>query len=154
MSPKLLASLLAVSLALNLFAVGGVAYSNFSEAAGDDPDAGVESVSAIMSLTEAETQRLYGVRDAAWTLRSEKRPEAENLRGELISLLVQPDFDKTRAEALWVQRNALRQQRVVATMTEMHGFLATLTPEQRAQFTAMAKERGFLRKLFGRNRKK
>ena len=148
MSPKLLGSLLAVSLAFNLFAVGGVAYSNFS-----GPDAGVESVSAIMSLTEAETRRLHGVRDAAWTLRSEKRPEVERLRGELISLLVQPDFDKTRAEALWVRRNALRQQRIVATMTEMHGFLATLTPEQRTQFAEMAKERGFFRKLFGRSRK-
>lgn len=153
MSPKLLGSLLAVSLALNVFVVGGVLYSKFSEAATADPDAGVKAVAGEIGLNEAETQQLYAVRDTARAQRNKTRPNAERLRGEMVSLLIEPTFDQTRAEALWAERSEQRQQRILATMTEMHKFLATLTPEQRDRFVELAKERGFFRKLFGRKPK-
>ena len=34
-------------------------------------------------------------------------------------------------------------------MVDLHGYLATLSDEQRAAFLEMAKERGFLRGLYG-----
>ncbi len=45
-----------------------------------------------------------------------------------------------------------RQERIMGRAEALHGYLATLDPEQRAGFLAMAKERGFLRGLFGRHR--
>ncbi len=51
------------------------------------------------------------------------------------------------------ERMTRRQERILGRAEALHGYLATLDPEQRAGFLEMAKERGFLRGLFGRHRK-
>jgi hypothetical protein len=54
--------------------------------------------------------------------------------------------------ALMEARSAQRRARIVDVAQDLHAYLATLSPEQRQAFLAMARERGFLRRLFGRPR--
>ena len=49
-------------------------------------------------------------------------------------------------------RSAQRRARIVDVAQDLHAYLATLSPGQRQDFLAMARERGFLRRLFGRGR--
>ncbi len=55
---------------------------------------------------------------------------------------------------MMAERMAGFQERILGRAEALHGYLATLGPEQRAGFLEMAKERGFLRGLFRGNRKK
>ena len=66
--------------------------------------------------------------------------------------VVKPEFDAARIERMLRERSEARVVSFTETARDLHGFLATLSPEQREAFAAMSEERGFLWRLISRSR--
>jgi len=58
-----------------------------------------------------------------------------------------PTFDRERVAALVDDWSTQRRAYFVEVAQDMHAYVATLTPAQRATFLKLAQERGFLRRL-------
>ncbi len=153
MKGKLVWILLGVSLAANLFFAAGALYSLYGgDHRGRPAAVSVDDVAERLALDPAQRDALQALRDEARNRPRPSREEREQRRATFLAELDKPEFDRARVEALMAERMAGRQQRILGIAEELHGYLATLAPEQRAGFLEMAKERGFLRGLFGRPR--
>lgn len=145
--------LLAVSVALNVFFVGGALYSMAaSERLSDDPKARVAFVAEQLALSEAEVEQLAALRQRIRERWGETRAQSQAIRGRIMMEVAKPELDLEQVNLLVEERAALRGPAMRETVSDMHGFLATLSPEQKAEFVALASERGFFRRLFGRAR--
>jgi Spy/CpxP family protein refolding chaperone len=154
MKGKLVWILLGVSLAANLFIAAGALYSYYGGGhRGWHAKLGVEDVAERLELSPAQSAALQALRDQARNRPRPSREEREARRAAFLAELGKPEFDRARMEALMAERMAGRQQRILGVAEELHGYLATLDPEQRAGFLEMAKERGFLRGLFRKPRR-
>ena len=154
MKGKLVWVLLGISLAANLFFAAGALYSFYGgEHRGWRAKVSVEDVAERLELSPAQSDALQALRDQARQRSRPSREEREARRAAFLEELSKPEFDRARVEALMAERMAGRQQRILGVAEELHGYLETLTPEQRAGFLEMAKERGFLRGLFRRHRR-
>ncbi|MHA1154172.1 MAG: Spy/CpxP family protein refolding chaperone [Alphaproteobacteria bacterium] len=143
MKGKLVWILLGVSLAANLFFAAGALYSFYGgEHRGWRAKVSVDDVVERLALSPAQREALQELRDKARDRPRPSREEREQRR--------EPEFDRARMQALMVERMAVRQERILDRAEALHGYLATLDPKQRAGFLEMAKERGFLFRLFGR----
>ena len=154
MKGKLVWFLLGVSLAANLFFAAGAIYTLSGEDHRRRIPAGatVDAVAERLALSPAQRDALQALRD---TVRNRPRPSREERaerRASFLANLAAPEFDRARLQAMMEERRAGRQERLLGRAEALHGYLATLTPEQRAGFLEMAKERGFLFGLFGRPR--
>ncbi len=152
MRAKLPWILLAVSLVANAVLAGAV-YTLTSTA---DPAAKraaqVESVIQRLGLSPEQRDRLLALRETARHGRKGSREGRESRRAAFLAELGKPAFDRERVLALMEARSAERRARIIDVAQDLHAYLATLSPEQRQAFLAMARERGFLRRLFGRPR--
>ncbi len=154
MKGKLVWILLGVSLAANLFFAAGALYSFYGgEHRGWHAKVSVDDVAERLALDPAQRDALQALRDDARNRPRPSREEREQRRATFLAELDKPEFDRARVAALMAERMAGRQQRILGIAEELHDYLATLTPKQRAGFLEMAKERGFLRGLFGRPRR-
>lgn len=154
MRGKLLWALLAVSLATNVFLVGGALFGVYgTDHADRRPGVTVESVAKKLELSAEQRRGLADLRAMAQERRKAMRGQRGELRDSFLSTLAQPTFDRDQILALIESRSAQRRDFLVGMAEELHSYLATLTPDQRGQFFAMARERGFMRGLFGRPRK-
>ncbi len=153
MRVKLLWILLAVSLTANVFLVAGALYTLYGE---DDwraePSAHIDSVAERLGLSPEQRDGLLALREKARQGRKGSREGRESRRAAFIAELGKPAFDRAGVLALMEARSAKRRERIVDVAQNLHAYLATLSPEQRQEFLAMARERGFLRRLFGRPR--
>ncbi len=153
MRTKLLWILLAASLAANVFFVAGALYTLYGE---DDrlagPGANVDSVAERLALSPEQRAGLLALREKARQGRKGSREGRESRRAAFLAELGKPTFDRGGVLALMEERSAERRARIVDVAQDLHAYLATLSPEQRREFLAMARERGFLRRLFGRGR--
>ena len=153
MRTKLIWILLAASLAANVFFVAGALYTLYGE---DDRRAGsgatVDSVAERLALSPEQRDGLLALREKARQGRKGSREGRESRRAAFIAELGKPTFDRAGVLALMEARSAERRARIVDVAQDLHAYLATLSPEQRREFLAMARERGFLRRLFGRPR--
>ncbi len=153
MRVKLLWILLAVSLTANVFLVAGALYTLYGE---DDwraePSAHIDSVAERLGLSPQQRDGLLALREKARQGRKGSREGRESRRAAFIAELGKPAFDRAGVLALMEARSAKRRARIVDVAQDLHAYLATLTPEQRQEFLAMARERGFLRRMFGRPR--
>ncbi len=153
MRGKLLWILLAVSLTANVFLVAGALYTLYVK---DDrsavASANVDSVAERLGLTPGQRDRLLALREKARQGREGSRERRESRRAAFLAELGKPTFDRERVLTLMEGRSAERRARIVNVVQDLHAYLATLSPEQRQAFLAMARERGFLRRLFGRPR--
>ena len=153
MRVKLLWILLAVSLTANVFLVAGALYTLYGE---DDwraePSAHIDSVAERLGLSPEQRDGLLALREKARQGRKGSREGRESRRAAFIAELGKPAFDRAGVLALMEARSAKRRARIVDVAQNLHAYLATLSPEQRREFLAMARERGFLRRLFGRPR--
>ncbi len=153
MRVKLLWILLAVSLTANVFLVAGALYTLYGQ---DDwragPGANVDSVAERLALSPGQRDGLLALREKARQGRKGSREGHESRRAAFLDELGKPTFDRERVLALMEARSAKRRARIVDVAQDLHAYLATLTPEQRREFLAMARERGFLRRLVGRPR--
>ena len=155
MSRRLPWLLFVVSLALNIFFVVGVVFSEMAtEQLEDDPQAGVALVSESLGLSQAQADDLLAMRDRVRARWSTMREEGNPLRAAALAELAKPEFDREMVRGILDQRSALFRAAVEDIMAEMHGYLATLEPEQKDAFIEMAQDRGFLRGLLGGSRKR
>ncbi len=150
---KLIWVLLAASVAANVFFVAGALYTFYGK---DDwragPGATVDSVAERLALSPEQRDGLLTLRDKARKGREGMREGRKQRRAAFLDELGKPSFDRDRVLALMEARSAERRARIVDVVQDLHAYLATLSPEQRQEFLAMARERGFLRRLFGRPR--
>lgn len=154
MSSRLLWILLVVSLALNLSFVGAWGYS--AVVASDRPAAGDEVVEELvesLGLNAAQRAGLIALRQSARERWRSQGGGRGGLREVVVAALAAPTFDRAAIEGQLDERLAGRAGRIAQTMEGVHAYLQTLSDEQRQAFLERAKERGFLRKLFGRPRK-
>ena len=153
MKGKLVWFLLGVSLAANLFFAAGALYSFYGgDHRGRYAAVSVDSVAERLALSPAQRDALQALRDTARNRPRPSREEREQRRASFLANLAAPEFDRARMQAMMEERRAGRQERFLGRAEALHGYLATLAPEQRAGFLEMAKERGFLFGLFGRPR--
>ena len=153
MKGKLVWILLGVSLSANLFVAAGAIYSFYGgEHRGRYAAVSVDSVAERLGLGPAQRDALQALRDKAPDRPRPSREAREQRRTAFLAELARPDFDRARMQAMMEQRRAGRRERILDRAAALHAYLATLDPEQRAGFLEMAKERGFLRGLFGRPR--
>lgn len=150
MSPRVLWIALLVSLALNLSFVGAWGYSAL--VATDRGKLGVEALAAELNLSADQKDSLLALRQAARERWQDARGAGGGLRETVVAGLSAPSFERESVEAMMSERMTRRAGLVTETMGELHAYLQTLSTEQRAAFLERAKERGFLRTLFGRPR--
>jgi Spy/CpxP family protein refolding chaperone len=156
MRAKLPWILLAVSLLGNAVLAGAVYTLTREEDPAAKQAAHLDSVAERLNLTAEQRDGLIALRDRARARReslSEERKQArEGRRAAFLEELAKPEFDRARIAALMEERGARRRAHFADLAAGLHAYLATLNPSQREQFLAMARERGFLRGLFGRRR--
>ena len=154
MKGKLVWILLGVSLAGNLFFAAGALYSFYGQDhRGWRTKVSVDDVAERLELSPAQRAGLRALRGEA---RSRPRPDRDARsarRAAFHAELAKPEFDRAGLRALMQERMTGFQARILGRAEKLHGYLATLDPEQRAGFLEMAKERGFLRGLFRGQRK-
>ena len=153
MRTRLVWVLLAVSLTANVFLVAGALYTLYVK---DDRSAvagaNVDSVAERLGLTPEQRDRLLALREKARQGHKGSREGRKSRRAAFLAELGKPAFDRERVLALMEARSPERRGRIVDVAQDLHAYLATLSPEQRREFLAMARERGFLYRLFGRGR--
>lgn len=150
MRAKLPWMLLAISLAINVgFAAAVFQSRSEAERLTASPGARLEVITEELGLNEQQAADLLVLRDrlrAGWEPLSAARRER---RLAILTELAEPEFDRARLAQL-MKQGGEEQQAVFARMAaDLHGYLRSLTPEQRRRFLEMASERRFLRHLFG-----
>ncbi len=155
MKPRLPWILFAISLALNLFFAAGVVYNKLeAERLSAGPDERVAALAEELGLSEVQQAGLVALREQAMARREAVRSLRQERRAALLAELAKPELDRDRLGELLRQGMERRADGFEQMMVELHGYLATLSDEQRAAFLEKAKERGFLRGLYGWRRTK
>ena len=154
MSSRVLWIALLVSLALNVSFVGAWGYSAL--VASDRADAGdqvVEELVESLGLNAEQRDALTALRQSARARWQSQGGGRGGLREVVVAGLAAPSFDRAAFEGRLKERMVGRADRIAQTMEGLHAYLQTLTEAHRQAFLERAKERGFLRSLFGRPRK-
>ncbi|HEY9537637.1 MAG TPA: Spy/CpxP family protein refolding chaperone, partial [Kiloniellaceae bacterium] len=80
--------------------------------------------------------------------RESRRGERDSFQALIIDALRRPDFDRGDLSQILEQRRAQGGDMILDMTEDLHGFLAGLTPDQKAAFLERAeRERDFLRHL-------
>jgi LTXXQ motif family protein len=146
--------LFAVSLAANIFFAAGVGYTVYQDRrAADSPDARVDMVAERLGLDEAQHEALGLLRERSAMRRPGLRQADRPVRAAILKQLTQPEFDRDMIMGMLVERDEERRPYFAEYSEDLHGFLVTLTAEQREKFLAMAREPGFVRRVYGGERK-
>jgi len=154
MKAKLVWIVLGVSLAANLFFAAGALYSFYGgEHRGWRSKVNIDDVAERLALSPAQRDALQALRDNAPGRPFSNREQRAERRAAFRANLAAPEFDRAAMQAMMAERRTGFQERILDRAEALHGYLATLDPEQRAGFLEMAKERGFLRGLFRGQRK-
>ena len=154
MNRRLLWIGLAVSLALNLSFVGVWGYSSVT--ANETIDQGHELIDQVadhLLLTSEQRDGLIQVRRKARERWRTLSGGGAALREAVIKGLADPVYDEAAMREIVAGRLGQRAQVIAGIMGDLHGYVATLSPEQRDAFIGLAGQRGFLRGLFGARRK-
>ena len=133
---------LLLSLALNLCFVGGALWIRFHEPPLPmSPEQRLQQIGPQLAL---DPQQKLAFDRYAQTVRlrmQQMREAIEPLLGSAWSELAKPDADETKVMQLFEQageqRRSLRRELGIATFS----FLATLSPDQRAKFVELARQR-------------
>jgi uncharacterized membrane protein len=157
MKPRLPWILFAISLALNFFFGVGALYSKLeAERKYLPPEARIAELAEKLELTEAQEADLLALSERSRERRQGRRDLWKKRRQDILVELAKPELDRTRLSEVIRQGRDRRNAYFEEMMVDLHGYLATLSDEQRAAFLEMAKDRRFLRSLLGwkRPRKK
>lgn len=151
MSSRLPWFLFAASLALNLLFAGGVFYASLDEGTRLEQAASqLDSDLQALDLTDAQLAGLEELRGRLADEREEMRASGQELRQVMLAELVKPEFDRESVKQLLIQRSGQRSGLFADMIGEVHGYLKSFTPQQRATFLELAQDRGFMRRfLFG-----
>ncbi len=146
--------LFAVSLTANVFFAAGVGYTVYQDRrAADSPEARVDMVAERLGLDEAQHEALSLLRERSAMRRPGLRQADAPVRAAVLKQVAQPQFDRDLVMSLLVERDEERRPYFAEYAEDLHGFLITLTPEQREKFLDMAREPGFLRRVYRGKRK-
>jgi len=147
--------LLAVSLALNLFFAGGVIYMKLTaERMTGLSDQRLEAVAERLELSDDRRAGLEALRERMRSRMATLREERQAGRENMLAELAQPKLDRARLSELMHQGMAARGELFEELLVELHAYLGTLSDEQRRSFLELAEERGFMRGLFGPERRR
>ncbi len=148
------------SIMLNLVFIAGVAFGWSHHLGGGGyrghhgwGDKGGQSMVERLSLNDAQTAGLEALRDSLRERRKAVWGEGgsrQAMRQAMLAELQKPTFDPEQAMTVVAEASQDRHAFFVEMAGELHGYLQTLSPEQRATFFELAAERGFLRSLLGR----
>lgn len=145
--------LFAVSLAANVFFAAGAGYTIYKERqVSQSAEARIDVVAERLGLNEAQHQALSLLRERAEVRRPGMRATEAPVRAAILEQVAQPTFDRDRVMGMLEFRDVERRPYYAEYAEDLHGFLVTLTPEQRQTFLEMAREPGFLRKVYLGNR--
>lgn len=147
MRPRLPWILLAISLVANLFFVAGAfyAYSHYgNEDRGRWKRMSTEEIVETLDLTAAQREGLAELRRRASERRESVRGGFRRMREALVEQLRAPEFDRDGYAALLAESSEDRRAYFVDMAEALHGYVGTLSPEQRETFFELAEQRGFL----------
>jgi Spy/CpxP family protein refolding chaperone len=142
--------LLTLSLILNAALIGGAVYvKQKAEHYRENPEARAEYLVDRLELDQTQAAALEEMMQNFSEMREQRQEARESFREKFMALLAQPKLTREDVErelragtGAWIDRFADK-------MLEMHAFVSTLTPEQREELFALAREhRGGLRRLF------
>jgi Spy/CpxP family protein refolding chaperone len=148
MRSKILWILLAASLALNVFFVGLfwprlMGHDHWR----DRPDP-VAMAAQDFALNDSQVAALEDLRARIAERREERNGDRGSFRSLIIEALRQPAFDRAALDQALDARRASGGDMVLDMAEDLHGFLAGLSSEQKADFLARAEQdRDFLRRL-------
>jgi uncharacterized membrane protein len=143
-SPRrhLLITLVAISVALNLFFIAGALWTWLQAPSGRAaPDQRYEQMAAELKL-DAQQRPAFDRYVAAMRSRvDEMRQQVDPLIGSAWEEVAKPQADPARVNELFDQATEKRRAFQRDLTTQTLAFLAVLSPEQRSKFVAMARER-------------
>ena len=149
MSSRLPWFLFAVSLAGNLFFGAGVAYTVYQERrVTESAAARIDLVAERLGLTETQQESLMLLRERAEVRLPGLRQAEAPVRAAILQEVAKPSFDREMIMEMLAGRDEERRPYFAEYAEDLHGFLVTLNPEQRAQFLEMASDRRFLRQVY------
>ena len=146
--------LFAVSLAANIFFAAGVGYTVYQDRrAADSPEVRVDLVAERLGLDDVQHEALGLLRERSAMRRQGLRQADRPVRAAILKQLEHPVFDSDLIMSMLVERDEERRPYFAEYAEDLHGFLITLTPEQRETFLGLARERCFLRSFYVGERK-
>lgn len=141
--------LLAISVALNLFVVIGLLDSEQTAERPETPEPRLVRISEQLSLTPEQLYEFeHFSKDLAERWRM-FREYMEPVRAAMADELAKPEFDRESYRRVMRMRQDVREEYFLQFGEELHAYIQTLKPEQRARFVELSRERGFLRRLMG-----
>ncbi len=153
MRARLLWVLLGASLTANVFFAAGALYALYGKHGWrSGSDASINLATERLALSLEQRTGLLALRDKVREGRERPRGTRDERRRAFLEELGKPTFDRAGVIAMMEARSAKRRERFADLAQDLHAYLATLSPGQREKFLVMARERGFLRGLFGRPR--
>lgn len=141
--------LLAASMALNIFFVAGVFYPQIvgyhHPHPWDDPMA---QVVEEFSLDDSQVAALEQLRNRIAERRENRSDDRGSFRTLILDAASAPTFDRDElAQALEARRREGFGDFILDLAEDLHGFVSTLSPEQKTAFLERAQDRDFLRRL-------
>jgi Spy/CpxP family protein refolding chaperone len=133
--------LLALSLALNLFLVAGFFWTRSAIAMWHDPEARFEMLSDRLDLTDPQRTQLREAMEAMKSKGFGRWEEHREARREIFDMALQPNPDRAAIVARVEEMTRERMQSMTEALDVMLPFLASLTPEQRAEMKELMEER-------------
>ncbi len=150
MRSKLPWFLLAASVALNLFFLAGVVFYPHFRGHDHPPHwrDPVASVAEDFSLDDRQVRALEALREKVAERRRAGRGERDGFQAIILDALRQPAFDRAALAQTLQQRREGSGDMILDMTEDLHGYLAGLSPDQKAAFLERAAEdRDFLRRL-------
>jgi len=148
MRNKVLWILLAASLALNVFFVGMFWPHLIGADHRHDRSDPVAMAAEDFALSDSQVAALEDLRARIAERREERNADRGGFRSLIIEALRQPAFDRAALDQALDARRAGGGDMVLDMTEDLHGFLAGLSAEQKADFLTRAEQdRDFLRQL-------
>lgn len=149
MRSKVLGFLLVASLALNVFFVAGLLWPRLM---GHPPSMQerdpVATAAQDFALGEQQVAALEALRQRIAERREQSRGERDGFQALIVDALRQPAFDRAAFASAMDERREAFGDSFLDMMEDLHGFVAELSPDQKAAFLQRAsRDRDFLRRL-------
>lgn len=141
--------LLAVSVVLNLSMVAGFVLTEQKVSRVADPAVRPVEVSKALALTPEQLEAFTSLQDSLQERRAMFREYMEPVRRAMTDALIEESFDREAYRNVISKRREVREEFFLQIGEELHDFLQTLSPEQKARFKDLSRERNFLRRFMG-----
>ena len=141
--------LLAVSVVLNLSMVAGFVLTEQKVSRVADPAVRPVEVSKALALTPEQLEAFRSLQDSLQERREMFREYMEPVRRAMTDTLIEESFDREAYRKVISKRREVREEFFLQIGEELHDFLQTLNPEQKARFKDLSRERNFLRRFMG-----